>query len=169
MKKILVVLCASLLLLGFVGSASADWVSSDVFDAGHKKLYQSTTAEWWATLNDYDPSTQYLTEAWLYLWLSGDNDTNPETGELRVSTDNLFEATLSNPNIDQWVPLYVGVDWLQDGSTRFTLLATVGDFYIDYAKVSANAEYVPEPATMLLLGTGLLGLVGLGRKRFLKK
>jgi len=40
---------------------------------------------------------------------------------------------------------------------------------LDFDDIIVAAQRVAEPATMLLLGIGLIGLAGLGRKRFRKK
>lgn len=59
-----------------------------------------------------------------------------------------------------------------DGMLDVSISSFTGDFYLDKSKLVAWGDNgtapVPEPATLLLLGAGLLGVVGAKRKRLIK-
>jgi hypothetical protein len=72
----------------------------------------------------------------------------------------LYELT--QPQLDVITPSFSS--WV---NARIT--AEEGDFEIKKVGMDVHASPTPEPATLLLMGSGLLGVAGIGRKRIGKK
>ncbi len=126
------------------GVTSGQWVAYNVWD------YTATVSG-----NLFDFTGAYFTSAWDYnniLTIEGYNN-----GTL------LYSAQLT---LNTYTPVWFQADWLGVDSLKF--FTSGSQFVMDDLTINESAP-IPEPSTIFLVGSGLIGLAGYGRKRLINK
>ena len=170
MKKILVTLCGILFFFGMVGGVQAVPIEVGEVNPGWVGTAGGRPPD---NVNGYDYNLlNEIIVAWNDFYA-------PPEPSLELLTDNSFDY-VSGPSMTwtenyQYLSVkYAGyVDLFHvDGLTSFNWTGSqIGARQgFSHARLwNANPVPVPEPATIILIGTGLFGLVGFNRKKLIKK
>jgi hypothetical protein len=128
----------------FTGTDTSNWYS-DVFES----TFAFKSGNGWFGLLDWEFEFNVIT-------------TSEDVMETVVSFSASYDVSLldDSPNANIQFGLLESDGWCSDSTNTW--------LGVDNVMVSSNAAPVPEPATMLLFGTGLVGLAG-ARRRKMKK
>lgn len=182
MKKLLIFICAVMLVFGMVGSASAIRFTETVSLEGRGYVDSDSGRYEWTWRHDtpedvWEPSVYIVESADVEIKAIYDDGEGEDEWNIKGhfddnwiwsnTTEGIYDVSVTW-DVGDVGNKFLGVELSSSEIDNITLYST---FTLDYNREEdiEDIGHAPEPSTILLMGSGLLGLVGYGRKRFSKK
>lgn len=142
--------------LGF-GTVMFDFDGTDEEEVSVKEGQRVTVlrdvGEWLYVLNQAQSKAGYVPAT----YVEWEGDPGVEYERFQVSLNGMAQGVY--PVTGGWFSFAVPAAYLGDGSLAVNIHSDHGDFDFQDAYLTVTVDRIPEPATMLLLGAGLAGLM----------